>query len=319
MLEPLESRRLLTAILPGDANADGRVDADDYFNIDRGYAHRSVGYQNGDFDGSGSINADDFFIIDSDAGKTNADVVGPHGTLAAMNGLTITTNGAAYDHKKFLTPVAVSANDVSFHDCSFTITANAAYAIKQNSGFTGLLLEDCEVTGSQVDTGVVFYGGSVLRTNIHHLGGDALKPRGPSLVEGCWIHELGMEDGSHADGVQIRTSDGSAIADIHLIDNYFDMPTAVSQGVIVRPEFEPYGSNACVFVECPTPGFLAEGNDFNGGNYCVGIGSGAGAVYQNNDFMRDFNWGLRWSSLSDKWLTAWGAGNVWWDNGAAAA
>jgi hypothetical protein len=50
--------------LPGDANFDGKIDADDYFLIDRGFSHHLQGYENGDFDGNGKVDADDYFIID---------------------------------------------------------------------------------------------------------------------------------------------------------------------------------------------------------------------------------------------------------------
>jgi hypothetical protein len=51
----------------GDANVDGKVDADDYFRIDGGFLSRPANplYTNGDFDYDGAINADDYFLIDS--------------------------------------------------------------------------------------------------------------------------------------------------------------------------------------------------------------------------------------------------------------
>jgi hypothetical protein len=50
----------------GDADLNGFVNADDYAQIDAGYANRATakGFRNGDFDYSGSINADDYFLID---------------------------------------------------------------------------------------------------------------------------------------------------------------------------------------------------------------------------------------------------------------
>jgi hypothetical protein len=49
----------------GDANLDGVINADDYFNIDSGYISRNRGYRRGDFNYDGVINADDYFLIDS--------------------------------------------------------------------------------------------------------------------------------------------------------------------------------------------------------------------------------------------------------------
>ncbi len=53
----------------GDANLDGVINGDDYFQIDQGYANQSTGYVHGDFDGNGRIDADDYFIIDSHYNK----------------------------------------------------------------------------------------------------------------------------------------------------------------------------------------------------------------------------------------------------------
>jgi hypothetical protein len=54
----------------GDTDLSGKIDADDYFNIDRAFAFRNdpnspyTGYRNGDFDFNGTLDADDYFLID---------------------------------------------------------------------------------------------------------------------------------------------------------------------------------------------------------------------------------------------------------------
>ena len=60
----------------GDANLDGVVNADDYFQIDSGFITQKGGYYNGDFNYDGVINADDYFLIDSA-------FIGQSGPLAA--------------------------------------------------------------------------------------------------------------------------------------------------------------------------------------------------------------------------------------------
>jgi hypothetical protein len=54
----------------GDANLDGRINADDYFVLDRNYNKSGTvfGYSSGDFDYNGVVNSDDYFIIDSNFG-----------------------------------------------------------------------------------------------------------------------------------------------------------------------------------------------------------------------------------------------------------
>ena len=51
----------------GDANLDGRINADDYFRIDRGFLEQPPNpvYAQGDLNYDDRINADDYFLIDS--------------------------------------------------------------------------------------------------------------------------------------------------------------------------------------------------------------------------------------------------------------
>ena len=57
----------------GDADLNGQIDADDYFQIDNGFSRKLVGYRNGDFDFNKSVDADDYFLIDrAFVGQTGA-------------------------------------------------------------------------------------------------------------------------------------------------------------------------------------------------------------------------------------------------------
>ncbi len=49
----------------GDANLDGRVDGDDYTEIDNGFNNQLSGWTNGDFDYTNGINASDYLLIDN--------------------------------------------------------------------------------------------------------------------------------------------------------------------------------------------------------------------------------------------------------------
>src|SRR6185437_2386164 len=51
----------------GDANLDGKIDADDYFEIDSNVNKPAamMSYFHGDFNYDGKINGDDYFIIDA--------------------------------------------------------------------------------------------------------------------------------------------------------------------------------------------------------------------------------------------------------------
>jgi hypothetical protein len=49
----------------GDANLDGTINGNDYFQIDRGFLNHDTGWVNGDFNYDGTVNGNDYFIIDS--------------------------------------------------------------------------------------------------------------------------------------------------------------------------------------------------------------------------------------------------------------
>src|SRR5204863_3345305 len=49
----------------GDADLDGAVTSNDYFQIDNGFLGNKTGWINGDFDYNGVINTNDYFLIDS--------------------------------------------------------------------------------------------------------------------------------------------------------------------------------------------------------------------------------------------------------------
>jgi hypothetical protein len=49
----------------GDANLDGSINGNDYFQIDRGFLNHYTGWVNGDFNYDGTVNGNDYFIIDS--------------------------------------------------------------------------------------------------------------------------------------------------------------------------------------------------------------------------------------------------------------
>jgi hypothetical protein len=285
------------------------LDASTTYNF-RVRAYNTVGYSG--YTATATATTQEAAQAGAQPGESNTGVSAPE-LLHASGSINVTTDGAVIENLDITGTLTINADNVTVRNCRIT-APNTAYAVKMNSG-VNLLIEDCEITGPQADTGLVGANFTARRLNIHHLGGDGIKPRGDNLIEACWVHNLGMEEGSHADGVQIRTSDGSPQYNIVLRGNYFDMPHSKSQGQTTRPEYDAYGSNACVFVECPTPGFIAEGNWFNGGNYCVGLGSG-GAVYRNNYFGRDFNWGIWWSSSSDKWNADSWINNRWMDTNA---
>lgn len=77
--------------LPGDANSNGKIDADDYAILDRGFARYNAGaiaasdagWTDGDFNGDGVVDAADYFLIDTtfaqNGGTFSPDVLAARG------------------------------------------------------------------------------------------------------------------------------------------------------------------------------------------------------------------------------------------------
>jgi hypothetical protein len=77
----------------GDADLSGKIDSDDYFQIDNGFALKLIGYRNGDFDFNGTVDSDDYFLIDRA-------FAGQSGILAGQEALAASTQW----HTSALTP-----------------------------------------------------------------------------------------------------------------------------------------------------------------------------------------------------------------------
>jgi hypothetical protein len=164
------------------------------------------------------------------------------------------------------------------------------------------VIEDGEIYGAKGD-GVYGLGYTARRLNVHHNGGDGLKHQGNGAVENCWVHHLGTEVGSHADGVQIMSGSGIVIR-----GNYFDMPINQAGS----------DSNSAVFIRTafgPIDNIIIDANWMNGGNYTVYSVGYKGVIptrvrITNNRFGRDYRYGTL-----DTEGDAIASGNVWDDSG----
>ena len=85
----------------GDANGDGRINADDYFEIDSGFLAPPANptYADGDFNFDNAINADDYFLIDSA-------FLGQSGILSSSGAASSTSSVAQASTKKAVRKVA---------------------------------------------------------------------------------------------------------------------------------------------------------------------------------------------------------------------
>jgi hypothetical protein len=73
----------------GDADLDGAVTTNDYFQIDNGFLGSKTGWINGDFDYDGAVTTNDYFLIDNAfLGQGGALVPAALGSAQPLSGVT---------------------------------------------------------------------------------------------------------------------------------------------------------------------------------------------------------------------------------------
>src|SRR5205823_6828143 len=75
----------------GDADLDGAVTSNDYFQIDTGFLGSKTGWINGDFDYNGVINTNDYFLIDSAFLAQGGTILAPGSATASATPLSAAT------------------------------------------------------------------------------------------------------------------------------------------------------------------------------------------------------------------------------------
>ncbi len=252
--------------------------------------------------------------IQQEGGGWNGDKPGPDNTgptdpdnLVSSGSIVITQNGAIVENKYVNGTIYVKADNVTIRN--FVVNGNgAAYGIRCDYGYQGTLIEDGELRECAA-AGIYGQGFTARRLEIHEMGADGLKCRGDNLVEACWIHNLGMAPGAHADGNQTRSG-----SNITLRGNFFDMPKNVGG---------PYKSNAASINQAEVSdisNLVMEGNWLNGGNYTVYFeaepqqgNKTVNCKLINNRFGRDYKYGVLRVFGNVQNLEVYG--NVWDDTG----
>jgi len=231
---------------------------------------------------------------------------GPSGNLTASGGMTITTDGAVIENLDISRTVSIKANNVTIRNCRIAVTTDF-YGIQCTFGYTGLLIEDCEITGMQ-SSGVYGSNFTIRRSYIHNSGADAFKPTENFVIESCYITDLGYIDMAHADGIQMIVGSNGLVR-----WNTFDM----------KPEEDNFRNSICIFVSTangPIDNVVIDGNWINGGGWSIqirdkgrGYGVPTNVAITNNKFGRDHLFGI---FVADGSITT--HGNVWEDTGAPA-
>lgn len=230
----------------------------------------------------------------------------------APEGLVVDEEGAVLEGLYVAGQIRVEADDVTFRDCMFDGDGRANYAVNcSRLDVSGLRFEDCEFV--RYRSAAVFGGNVTLAgCHIHEMYGDGLKPTVNVLVEGCFIHGLGLGEGAHADGAQFVGGGPATFRGCH-----FWMPWPGAPGA---PE-GGYRSNATLFIctnNAPIEDVLVEGCWLEGGNYTVynvDKGNGNGVPIRTRLRFNRIGRGYQYATLRNGAPDLELVGNVWDDTG----
>ena len=223
--------------------------------------------------------------------------------LHDITGTTISTDGTVLENVRIKGTVTIAAHDVTIRN--FMLDANGApYGIRADQNKTGLLLDRGTLVSA---TNAAVYGSNyhARRLNIYNQAGDALKADSDCTIEWCYMHNLGMQAGKHADGLQMSLGTSVAMRYCNI-----DMPI----------DQIGFLSNACAIIQAasgPVDDILLKGNWFNGGNYTLffrdkGHGAPTNVRLISNRFGRNYRYGLLNTDGP-----VYQSGNVWDDTGEA--
>lgn len=164
-------------------------------------------------------------------------------------------NGIYVDFNKSITQT------VTFRNCKFTGDGNMTYAVAVSAyGIDkGIIFENCEF--SHYKSAVVSGTWKVTfdKCYVHDMMQDAFKiNRSDVYLKNSYVHSLGIDTTSHADGVQIENNDAEVT--VHIYNCRFDQPHTSSNT-----------ENAAIFAKCKGTNIILDVQKCHatGGNYTI--------------------------------------------------
>lgn len=164
-------------------------------------------------------------------------------------------NGIYVDFNKSITQT------VTFRNCKFTGDGNMAYAVAVSAyGIDkGIIFENCEF--SHYKSAVVSGTWKVTfdKCYVHDMMQDAFKiNRSDVYLKNSYVHSLGIDTTSHADGVQIENN--TAEVTVHIYNCRFDQPYTSGNT-----------ENAAIFAKCKSANIILDVQECyaTGGNYTI--------------------------------------------------
>jgi hypothetical protein len=246
--------------------------------------------------------------------------------LTVINGdTTITDPGATVQDLEVRGTLTIRANNVRVRNCRVRI--GDFWGIVVVAGYSGILIEDCEIGKDYVNSSKGILVGAadstevtIQRCYIHHVGdgifggtvGDPT-PKCKIIVQDCYITDIRETDGDddvdspddhQGDGMEFLGQIGEAI----IIHNYIDVPSDQTSCLL----FDAHWGNM--------QNITIENNLLNGGAYTVYTRITDAYTFEDltiidNYFGDDYYYGIWSNDLDTTGITAYG--NVWYDTGEA--
>lgn len=164
-------------------------------------------------------------------------------------------NGIYVDFNKTLTQT------VTFRNCKFTGDGNMAYAVAVSAYGTdkGIIFENCEFSHYKSAVASGEWKATFNKCYVHDMMQDAFKINHSDIyLKNSYIHSLGMNTTSHADGVQIENN--TTEVTVHIYNSRFDQPYTSGNT-----------ENAAIFAKCKNANIILDVQKCyaTGGNYTI--------------------------------------------------
>lgn len=164
-------------------------------------------------------------------------------------------NGIYVDFNKTLTQT------VTFRNCKFTGDGNMAYAVAVSAYGTdkGIIFENCEFSHYKSAVASGEWKATFNKCYVHDMMQDAFKINHSDIyLKNSYIHSLGIDTTSHADGVQIENN--TAEVTVHIYNCRFDQPYTSGNT-----------ENAAIFAKCKNANIILDVQKCyaTGGNYTI--------------------------------------------------
>jgi hypothetical protein len=307
MIEQLENRRLFSAILYGDVNFDKVVDITDFTIMAKNFNKTAQTYKTGDLNWDSKIDNSDYVILAANFNKTqqakpDATNTGPINLsiLKPIYSTTITKDNTILENFTLTGNIDVNAKNVIIRN--FKIIATGSFCIRVGDTGSALIQDGSLDGGGTTAANITGPNFTAQKLNVFNAGSDGFTAKDNTVIDSCYIHDLGVLSTAHADGVQV-----SHATNVTITNNNFNVLKSTG-----------HKSNSSVFIKAdfgPISNVLVQGNWLDGGNYTV-YSYDVGSNLVTNTIIKDnvFGRSAQYGQLSIKSPATTVGNNVFEDN-----